>query len=70
MPTFAWASAGDAVSRHGHDSSLPLQFADDFGFSFGQDSGFEFGDVQLLGERGGDGFVVASEHNDTDAGLL
>ena len=38
----------DAVAGHGDDSSLPLQFADDFQFSFGQDFGFEFVDAERL----------------------
>ena len=34
-------SVVDAVSGHGDDSSLLLQFADDFELAFGQDFGFE-----------------------------
>ena len=38
----------DAVAGHGDDSSLLLEFADDFEFTFGKDFGFEFGDAEFL----------------------
>jgi hypothetical protein len=63
-------SVVDAVAGHGDDSSLLLQFADDFEFAFGKDFGFEFGDAERAGGAEGDDAVVAGEHHNSEAALL
>ena len=57
----------DTVADHGHGLALGLQAADDVDLVGGQDLGDDGVDADLVGDRPGGAFVVASEQHRREA---